>query len=101
MTTKKLQRWQEDQLEDASVTIEQWLRKDKALHHLHVKRRGITLTLHNADDDHARLTLVGRDVWGLSLPRHTGRWEKTPFLGALDDVYDTLTGMLGFHLAER
>lgn len=101
MASKKLLRWEEDQLETASATLEQWLQRDKALRHLHVKRRGTSLTFHNDDVEHARLTLVGRDVWGLSLPRHTGRWEKTPFLGALDDVYGTLTGMLGFHLAER
>ena len=101
MASEKLPRWQKDQLEVASVTLEKWLRRDKALRHLHVKCRGTSLTFHNDDEEHARLTLVGRDIWGLSLPRHTGRWEKTPFLGPLDDVYDTLTGMLGFHLAER
>lgn len=75
------------------------------LEHLRVKRRGKSLTLYSTDSagtlNHARLTWLGGATWGLSLPRHTGRWEKTPFIGTLDDIVSILTQMLGFHLAKR
>jgi len=50
---------------------------------------------------HAKLTSLGRDVWGLSPPLHTGRWERTPFVGTMDSVLGTLIETLGFHLDPR
>lgn len=77
----------------------------EGLDHLHVKRRGKSLTLYSEDtdgpSDHARFTWLGGATWALSLPRHTGRWEKTPFMGTLDELMQLLTEMLGFHLSPR
>lgn len=89
----------------ADEDLRQLLAGYSGLEHLHVKRRGKSLTLYSVDSegtiDHARLTWLGGPVWGLSLPRHNGRWEKTPFMGPLDELVQTLTQMLGFHLAPR
>ncbi len=36
--------------------------------------------------DRVRLTDLGRTGFGLSVKRHTGRWEKTPFTGPMEDM---------------
>lgn len=102
--TTTMPTWKRNQLEDAMEDLENWLETDDRFDHLHIKKRGSALTLYSTTDgkvDHARLTIVDRDFWGLSLPNHSGRWEKTPFAGTLRDVYESLTGMLDFHLSER
>lgn len=43
-------------------------------------------------DDRVRLTHLGGTKYGLSVRRHTGRWEKTPFSGSLTELVDTLGG---------
>ena len=92
-------------IEDGMRALERRVHADAALGHLRLRRRGSTITLYSemAEEpvDHARLTFVSHDVWGLSLPRYNGRWEKTPFAGSLDDAFDTLPGLLGWHLAPR
>jgi len=40
--------------------------------------------------DCVRLTRRTRSSWGLSVRRHTGRWERTPFLGSMNDMTDAL-----------
>jgi hypothetical protein len=37
-------------------------------------------------DDRVRFTHLGQSLFGLSVRRHTGRWEKTPFSGPLPDM---------------
>jgi hypothetical protein len=36
--------------------------------------------------DCVRLTRINVRTWGLSVRRHTGRWERTPFVGTMDDI---------------
>ena len=90
---------------DADRELVRLLAGYDGLGHIRVKRRGKTLTLHSqgphGPTNHARLTWLGGAVWALSLPRHTGRWEKTPFMGTMSDLVQVLTQMLGFHLAPR
>ena len=38
------------------------------------------------DDDRVRLTRLSSRSYGLSVKRHTGRWERTPFSGSLDEM---------------
>lgn len=51
------------------------------------------------DDDRVRLTHLGGDSFGLSVMRHTGRWEKTPFSGTLDEMVQTMIGTMQHLLA--
>ena len=92
-------------MEFAQEELEELIGSHDGLGHIRIKRRGKSLTLYSDSpegmDLHAKLTARGRDIWGLSLPRHTGRWEKTPFVGPMPQVVSTLTDMLGFHLAPR
>jgi len=74
----------------------------KGLEHLSVRRHGNSLTLYSTgkegQQEHAKFTFLGGAVWGLSLPLHTGRWEKTPFTGSLEELLGTLIDNFGFHL---
>lgn len=41
-------------------------------------------------DDRLRLTARNASSWDLSVRRHTGRWENTPFTGTLEDLGDVI-----------
>ena len=42
------------------------------------------------DDDRVRLTRLDNGSYGLSLKRHTGRWERTPFSGNMAAMVKTI-----------
>ena len=52
------------------------------------------------DDDRIRLTHLRGDSFGLSVMRHTGRWEKTPFSGTVDQLVEVMTGPMQHLLAD-
>jgi hypothetical protein len=68
--------------------------KQPGLEHIKVKKHGDSLILFSVEGgqrwNHARLTSLGRDVWGLSLGMSSGRWERTPFVGTMKEVTATL-----------
>lgn len=72
------------------------------LEHLFVKKRGDSLTICSGDRSnpyrHARLTNLGANVWGLSFPHHSGRWERSPFIGSMDELATTLVNHFAFYL---
>ena len=82
--------------------LEELLSNHAGFEHLWVKKRGKSLTIFSGSDSdpwkHARLTQLGRDIWGLSFSTHTGRWEKTPFVGTMPEVVDTLVRDFAFLL---
>lgn len=84
--------------------LETSLGRYQGLDHVRVNKRGDSLTIYSGERSdpqlHARLTHLGGGQWGLSLPRHTGRWEKTPFTGTMDEVVDTLVTNFGFYLED-
>jgi hypothetical protein len=41
-------------------------------------------------DDRLRLTAMSGSRFSLSVHRHTGRWEKTPFSGTLPELFDVI-----------
>lgn len=45
-------------------------------------------------DDRLRLTTLNTSSFGLSVRRHTGRWEQTPFTGTLDDLVDVIRSFM-------
>lgn len=45
-------------------------------------------------DDRVRLTQLAASSYGLSVKRHTGRWERTPFAGTLEEVVDIIFGCM-------
>lgn len=78
------------------------LERHEKLEHLCVKKWGKHLTLYSNEGkeqhNHARLTWLGGQSWGLSLPNWIGRWERTPFMGTMKEIIETLVEDLGFHL---
>jgi len=42
------------------------------------------------DEDRVKLTRLSASTYGLSVKRHTGRWEKTPFRGSLKEMVDVI-----------
>lgn len=41
-------------------------------------------------DESLRLTCLGGGRFGLSVRRHTGRWEKTPYSGDLPELIEVI-----------
>ena len=46
------------------------------------------------NDDRVRLTRLSASTYGLSVRRHTGRWERTPFSGSMDEMVDAILGCM-------
>jgi hypothetical protein len=46
------------------------------------------------NDDRVRLTRLPACRYGLSVKRHTGRWERTPFSGTMEEMVDTIVGCM-------
>jgi hypothetical protein len=46
------------------------------------------------NDDRLRLTQLSASSYGLSVKRHTGRWERTPFVGTLEEMIDIILGCM-------
>ena len=51
------------------------------------------------NDDRVRLTRLSASTYGLSVKRHTGRWEQTPFTGDMREMVDTILGCMQHLLA--
>ena len=78
------------------------LNRSEGLDHLCVKSHSGSITIWSGDkadeQTHARLTPLNRETWGLSFPHHSGRWEKTPFVGTMEEVVTILMSDFPFHL---
>jgi hypothetical protein len=87
--------------EDAEE-LEEFLARHEQFGHLQVKKCGDSLTIYSSEASdlhlHARFTHLGRGQWGLSLPLHTGRWERTPFMGTMEELVATMITDLGVYL---
>ena len=51
-------------------------------------------------DARVRLTHLGGDDFGLSVLRHTGKWEKTPFMGSLEELFEVIRGPMQHLIAD-
>ena len=81
-------------IDAACDRLESLLPEHKATRGLLVRKRGKHLTLVREekgasgaieDDPRVRLTHLGGDQFGVSVFRHTGKWERTPFTGTIDE----------------
>lgn len=46
------------------------------------------------DEDRVRLTHLNASSYGLSVKRHTGRWERTPFRGTMEEMVETMVSFM-------
>jgi hypothetical protein len=58
--------------------------------HLILGRREPGPNGEDGDDDRVRLTRLTSTKFGLSVKRHTGRWERTPFSGDMEELVGTV-----------
>ncbi len=89
------------QPEDVAA-VERYLHKEAGLDHLRARSRADLVVIESgpADDPvpHARLRRAGAGTWRLEMATHTGRWEKTPIDGQLNEVRETLVQDFGWEL---
>lgn len=45
-------------------------------------------------EDRVRFTRLGSSRYGLSVMRHTGRWERTPFSGSMKEMVEIVLGLM-------
>jgi len=45
-------------------------------------------------DDRVRFTRLSAHTYGLSVKRHTGRWERTPFSGTMSEMVETIRAFM-------
>jgi len=51
--------------------------------------------------DRVRFTHLSSSRYGLSVKRHTGRWERTPFSGTLEELVDVVQGIMQHLVAKH
>ena len=69
--------------------------------HLIVGRREATSHQGASEaDDRVRFTRLGGRTYGLSVKRHTGRWERTPFSGSMQEMVSVVLACMQ-HLVAR
>lgn len=78
------------------------LDEHEGLDHIWIRPYGKSLVLCSGpkDDrwDRARLTEMGGGLWMLCFPKRSSGWEKTPFVGPMAEVANTLVTSFGWHL---
>jgi hypothetical protein len=52
------------------------------------------------EDDRVRLTRLNASTYGLSVKRHTGRWEKTPFSGNIKEMFEVISTFMQHLVAD-
>lgn len=97
----------EEQLRDAADDLHRLLETDTISAGLYVRVHGKNLIIGREEpwgpdgalerDDRLRLTRLASSIYGLSVKRHTGRWEQTPFRGDLKELVE-VTQTLMQHL---
>jgi hypothetical protein len=46
------------------------------------------------DSDRVRLTRLSASTYGLSVKRHSGRWERTPFSGSMEEMVEVIQTLM-------
>jgi hypothetical protein len=46
------------------------------------------------NNDRVRFTSLGANHYGVSVKRHTGRWQKTPFYGTLEQTVEAVCSVM-------
>lgn len=96
-------------IKKASEELEQLLAASPITKGLVLRVRGSHLTLSRdvtapdgevERDDRVRLSHLGNTRFGLSVFRHTGKWEKTPFAGSLNEMVDAICGTMQHIVAD-
>ena len=92
------------EMELASETLSSLLEAKEVTRGLYVRVWGKNLIVgreepwgHDGElekDDRVRLTRLNVSTYGLSVRRHTGRWEKTPLSGSLQEMVEVIQSLM-------
>ena len=79
-------------LEREKLNVENKL-QENGLTHLKVAKRGVNIVIYSDDesggkDNRCRFTYIKPGRFILNMANHSGRWEPTPFEGALDELLE-------------
>lgn len=85
-------------LADHAVALTTALRADGRHDHVTVRAARGALYVEVEDAPVLRLECLGGQHYGISFHSHTGRWEPTPFQGAIGGLAETLLTAFGPHL---
>lgn len=69
--------------------------------HLILSRNETVGTSEAESVDYIRLTRLSASKYGLSVKRHTGRWERTPFSGDIEDMVSVMHTFMQHLVAPR
>jgi hypothetical protein len=90
-------------MEQARRQLAELLETHEATAGMYVRVHGAHLIIGRAEEsapeneepgDRVRLTRLSAKTFGLSVKRHTGRWEKTPFSGTMSDVVNAILSFM-------
>lgn len=97
------------EMEAAQETLSRLLEGDETTRGVYVRIYGKSLMVGRMEpfgpdgalekSDRVRLTRLNASTYGLSVKRHTGRWEKTPFLGSMEDMVEVMQSLMPHLLA--
>ncbi len=92
------------EMEAAEEGLSRLLEDDESTRGLYIRIYGKHLILGREEpwgpngelkkDDRVRLTRLNASTYGLSVRRHTGRWEKTPFSGTMEDLVEVIQSLM-------
>ena len=96
-------------MQAAKVGLSERLEANDLTRGMYVKTRGDHLIMGRTerlapdrdpeDDDRVRLTMLSNSTYGLSVKRHTGRGERTPFSGSMDEMLEVMRSLMQHLLA--
>ena len=91
-------------MRQAKAQVEKLLEKSQSTAGMYVRvygdnliigrRESYDLNLPPENSDRVRLTRLGTSSYGLSIKRHTGRWEQAPFSGSIKDMAETIQSVM-------
>lgn len=93
-------------IESAAASLQRSLNAYNGFDYLRVTKRGQALTIFSGQPDdpwlHARLSRKNKtsNLWTLSFPNHRGRWERTPYVGNIQELTELLARDFSFHLQD-
>jgi hypothetical protein len=86
------------QMQTAQTTLIKLLQAEQLTAGMYVRVHGNHLIAGRSElpenDDRVRFTRLGANRYGVSVKRHTGRWEKTPFCGTLEETVDVVCSVM-------
>ena len=98
MTATKRRAGSRLDLSDEVTRLTTAIRADGRHAHVTVRAERGYLYVEVDEEPIVRLEPLGRDEYGLSFHRHTGRWESTPFTGDVGRLADVITTVFAPHL---